>query len=102
MLHVVDFNTPRCTLEEDGPRILGQRDGAEEDHYCDEHARRWIGIEPGLTARLPDDDGGNDDADVVDGVADDMDEDAQHAEVAAGLFHLSHIVTMLCVRPNAL
>lgn len=102
MLHVVDLNTPRRTLEEDGTRVLGQRNGADEDHYGDEHARRWVSVETGLAARLPDDDGGNDYTDIVDGVADDVDEYPEHAEVAAGLLPLSHIVTVFCMRPNAL
>lgn len=102
MLHIVDLNTPGGALEQDGPGVLGQRDGADEDHYRDEHARRRVGVEPGLGARLPDDDGGDDDADVVDGIADDVDEDAEHAEVAAGLLPLSHVVTVLCVGSNGL
>lgn len=102
MLHVVDFNTPGCALEEDGPRVLGQRDGADEDHDGDEHARSRVGIEPGLGACLPDDYGGNNDADVVDGIADDVDEDTEHAEVTARFLHLSHVVTVLRVRSNPL
>lgn len=102
MLHVVDLNTSRRTLEQDGARVLGQRDGADEDHYRDEHARRRVGIEPGLGACLPDDYRGNDDANIVDGVADDVDEDTEHAEVAAGLLRLGHVVTVLCVGSNGL
>lgn len=102
MLHIVDLDTPRRTLEEDCPRVLGQRDGADEDHYGDEHARRGVSVEPGLAARLPDDDGGNNDADVVDGVSDNVDKYPEHAEVAAGLLPLSHVVTVFCVRANAL
>lgn len=102
MLHIVDLNTSRRALEEDGPRVLGQRDGADEDHYCDEHARRRISVKSGFAAGLPDDDGGNDNADVVDGVADDVDEYPEHAEVTARLLPLSHVVTVFCVRSNAL
>lgn len=102
MLYVVNLNTSRGALEQDGTGVLGQRDGADEDHYRDKHARRRVGVEPGLGARLPDDDGGDDDTDVVDGVADDVDEDAEHAEVAARLLHLGHVVTVLCVGPNGL
>lgn len=102
MLHVVDLDAPGGALEQDGARVLGQRDGADEDHDGYEHARRGVGVKPGLGARLPDDDGGDDDADVVDGVADDVDEDAQHAEVAAGLLHLGHVVAVLGVRPDGL
>lgn len=102
MLHVVDLDTSGGTLEQDGPGVLGQRDGADEDHYSDEHARRRVRVEPGLGARLPDDHGGNDDADVVDGVADDVDENAEHSEIAAGLLPLGHVVTVLCVGSNGL
>lgn len=102
MLHVVNLDAPRCTLEQDGSGVLGQRNGADEDHYRDEHARRRVGVEPGLGPRLPDNYSGNDDADVVDGVADDVDEDTEHAEVAAGLLHLGHVMTVLCVGPNGL
>lgn len=102
MLDVVDLDTSRGALEQDSARVLGQRDGADKDHYRDEHARRRVGVEPGLGARLPDDDGGDDDADVVDCVADDVDEDAEHAEVAAGLLRLGHVVAVLCVRPDGL
>lgn len=76
MLHVVDLDAPGGALEQDGAGVLGQWEGADEDHDGDEHARRRVGVEAGLGTRLPDDDGGNDNADVVDGVADDVDEDA--------------------------
>lgn len=102
MLHVVNLNASGGALEQDGPGVLGQGDGADEDHYRDEHACRRVGVEAGLGARLPDDDGGYDDADVVDGVADDVNEDAEHSEVAAGLLRLGHVVTVLCVGSNGL
>lgn len=102
MFHVIDLNTSGRTLEQDSARVLGQRDGADEDHYRDEHARSRIGVEPGLGACLPDDYGCNDDANIVDGVANDVNEDTEHAEVAAGLLRLGHVVTVLCVGSNGL
>lgn len=97
MFHVLDLNTARGTLEQNGPRVPRQRDRADEDHDGDEHARRRVCIETRLEPGLPDYDGGYDDPDVVDGVSDDVDENAEHAEVTAGLLKMGHIVTVLGV-----
>lgn len=97
VLHVVNFHAPGRALQQNGPRVLGEWDGAEEDHQGDEHARRRVRVEARVALGLPDDDGGDDDANVVDGVADDVDQDAHHAEVVARLLKLGHVVTVLRV-----
>lgn len=71
MLHVLDLHAPWGALEEDGARVPCQRYGTYEDHDGDEHARRRVCVVACFVLRLPDDDGGNNDTDVVDGVPDD-------------------------------
>lgn len=102
MLHIVNLDASGGALEQDSPRVLGQWNGTDEDHDCDEHARRRVRVEPGLGTRLPDDDGCDDDTNIVDGVADDMDENTEHAEVTAGLLRLSRVMTVLCMSADGL
>lgn len=102
MLHVVDLHPARCALQQDGACVLGERNGADEDHQRDEGAGRGVRVEARLGGGLPDDDGGDDDADVVDGVADHVDEDPEHAEVSTGFLELGRVVAVLRVGTDGL
>lgn len=97
MLHIVNLNTARRALQQNRPRVPRQRNGAEKDHDGDERARRRVRVEALWRGRLPDDDSRDDDAEVVYGVAHDVYKHAQHAEIAAGLLELRHVVTVLGV-----
>lgn len=97
MLHIVDFHAAGRTLQQDCARVLGEWDGAEEDHQGNEHARSRVRVEPRVAFGLPNHDGGDNDADVVDRVADDMDQNSHHAQVMTWLLKLGHVVTVLRV-----
>lgn len=58
-----------------------ERDGGDKDHDGDAHAHGWIGVESAAVVGEPDYCCGDDDAEVVCAVADDVDEDAHHGEV---------------------
>lgn len=72
MLHIVEEDPGGCALKQDVARTLRLRDGNTKDHESDEGTRCWVCIETLWRGGLPDDDGGDDDTDVVDGVADKM------------------------------
>lgn len=102
VLHVIDFYAPRRALQQDCPRVLCEWYGAEEDHQGDKHACCRVRVETRITFGLPDNDGGDNDANVVDGVANDMDQNSHHTEVMARLLKLGHVVTVLCMRVDGL
>lgn len=79
-----------------------QRDGADEDHEGDEGAGGRVRVEPLLVAGLPDNYRGDDDPDVVDGVADHVHQHPEHAQVAAGLLELGRVVAVLRMRLDGL
>lgn len=97
MLHIIHFYTSGCALQQDLARVEGQRDGAPKNHEGDEGACCRVCVEALGEAGLPDNHGGDNDANVVDGVANDVDQDPEHAEVAAGLVQLGRVVAVLCV-----
>lgn len=100
MFDIIDLNAARSALKQDSTRVLDERQGSQQNHNRDAHARTGIGVEPGWIMGLPDDHGGNDDADVVDSISDDVDQNTKHTEITAGLLKLSQVVTMLCVGWN--
>lgn len=79
MLHIIHLHTPGCALQQDLARVQCQWDGAPKDHQGDESARRGVCVEALGEPGLPDDHGSDDDAYVVDGIANDVDEDPKHA-----------------------
>lgn len=97
MLHIVHLHATGRALEQDLARVQRQWDGAPKNHEGDEGARCGVCVEALRVAGLPDNDGGDDDANVVDRVAYEVDQDAEHAQIAAGLGQLGRVVAVLCV-----
>lgn len=80
---VVDAEAGGHGLEEDPGGGLAERDGGEEDDDGDEQGDgRVCVVAPGVVCE-PDEEGRDDDADVAEGVAQDMKEDAAHVQVVA-------------------
>lgn len=95
VLDIAEVDALRRALEQDLAAVLHQGHGGEQDHDGDAHADGGIGIEAGVGAGEPDDDGGDDDAHVVEGVPEDVEHGAHHAEVAAGgLDGLLHVAVV--------
>ena len=63
-------------------RVHTKRNRGDKDHNRDTHAHGWIGVKPTAVVGEPDYCGSDDDAQVVCAVANDVDEDAHHGEVA--------------------
>ena len=86
---VVDGHSSWRGLEEDARGCFAERDGGAEDYDCDDERNAWVDVvAPGVVCK-PDYEGGGDDADVSQGVTQDVEEHATHVEivrVAAGLF----------------
>ena len=83
VLDILDLDAERRRLEENLAAALRQGDGRDQDHDGDPHTNSWIGVEASGRLDEPDDDCRNDDADVVDCVADDVDQDAHDAQIHA-------------------
>jgi len=81
VLDVVKANAARCRLQQDGTRTVGERDGRDENQERNPHADGGVGVETRRRRGTPDDGGGSDDAYVVEGVAQDMQENAHDAEI---------------------
>lgn len=78
---VVDAEAGGHGLEEDPGGGLAERDGGEEDDDGDEQGDgRVCIVAPGVVCE-PDEEGRDDDADVAEGVAQDMEEDTAHIQV---------------------
>lgn len=102
MLDIGDLYSSGGTLEQDGPRVPGERYGADEDHDGYKHARCRVCVEAPLESRLPYHHSSDDDADVVDGVSDDVDQNTEHAEITTGRLKLGHVMTVLRMSSNGL
>lgn len=102
MLHIVDDDTLGCALKQNLAGVLRLLDGYAKNHKGDEGTSCRVCIEALGGGCLPDDDGGDDDADVVDGIADDMDQNSEHAQVAAGLLDFERVVAVLGVVADGL
>lgn len=76
MLDIIDFHTSWRALEQNCPGLPREWYGAQEDHQGNKGACSRVSVKSLLVTRLPDDDGGNNDADVVDGIAYHVNEDA--------------------------
>ena len=102
VLDVPQVDAAGGALQQDGAAVLDEGQRREQDHDGDAHARAGVGVEARRVVGLPDHQGGDDDADVVEGVADDVGEHAEHAQVAAGALKLGCVVAVLCVRLDGL
>lgn len=81
LLNVVDVEVVRGGLEEDLGRGGGQGDGGAEDDEGDEEGDGRVGIEAVRGVGEPDDERGDNDADVAEGIADDVEYHGTHAQV---------------------
>jgi len=97
MLDIVQVDPTWGTLEEDGTAVLDQWKGGEQDHERDAHADPGVSIVTGLIMCEPDNKCGNDNSNVVEGIANDVNEDTHHAEISARRLELSNVVAMLRV-----
>lgn len=91
-------------LQEDARGGFAERDGGGEDYGGDDQGDGRVHVEAPAVVREPDEEGGGDDADVAEGVAQDVEEDAAHVEVAVrvavaalGLLFLGLGVSVLLV-----
>lgn len=78
---VVDADAGGDGLEEDAGGGFAEGDGRAEDYEGDDEGDEGVGIEAVGGGCEPDYEGGADDADVAEGVAHDVQEDAAHVEV---------------------
>lgn len=81
MLDVAQVDPLRRALQQDLAAVFDQRQRGEEDHERDAQPDGRIGVETPRRRGKPDDDGGDDDAYVVDGVAEHMQQGTLHAQV---------------------
>jgi hypothetical protein len=98
VLDIIDLDAERRRLQQNLAAALRQGDGGEQDHDGDPHTNSWIGVEALIRLDEPDDDGGNDDADIVDCIADDVNEHAEDTKIHSVLFGLRDDVHMGFVR----
>ena len=97
VLHITDVDTARRALEQNQPAVLHQRKSREQNHNGDAHAHARIGVEPSLVVGLPDHQRGNNDADVVERITDDMNQYAEHSKISAGGREVGNCMTVLGV-----
>lgn len=95
MLHIVDYHPFGRALKQDLATILCLRYSYAKDHDGDEGTSCGICVEALRGRGLPDDDGRDDDADVVDGITDDMDQHPEHAQIASGFPDVELVVSVL-------
>ncbi|KAL8960634.1 MAG: hypothetical protein Q9183_005430 [Haloplaca sp. 2 TL-2023] len=81
-LDIVDGDARRDGLEEDAGSGLAEGDSGGEDDDSDDEGDAGVDVVAPGPGGEPDDEGGADDADVAQGVAHDVEEDAAHVEVA--------------------
>lgn len=74
-LHSLEVDLRWAGLEKYAAGGEEQRHGGADDHDSDEEGYRWVGVVARGRAGPFYDCGGDDDAEVVDGVADDVQED---------------------------
>lgn len=98
MLDIGEVDALRRALEQDLAAVLDEGHGREQDYERDGHADGGIGVEPSGRGREPDDDRHDDDAHVVEGVSDDVEQGAEHAKVPSGGLDGVSCVAMLAVQ----
>ena len=97
VLHIADIDTARRALEQNQSAVLHKRKSREQNHNGDAHADARIGVEPSLVVGLPDHQRGNNDADVVERIPDDMNQHAEHSKISAGGREVGNCMTVLGV-----
>lgn len=96
-LDVIQSNALGRNLQQNGAALLSEREGRNQNHDADEDADCRVDIVPSMALRLPDDDRRDHDANVVDGIANDVNEHPQHAQVSVGFLGRSLAVVVLGV-----
>jgi hypothetical protein len=97
LLDIIELDTWRRRLQKNSARALGQRYGRGEYHKGDPERDSRIGVEAGGRLGEPDYQRGDYNTYVVEGVAHDVDEDAQHAEIHALRRDVDGEVVVSCV-----
>lgn len=82
-LDVVELEARGCGLQKDCTGALNEGDGGEGDHYGNEEGDGGVGVEALWRVSEPDDEGRDNNAEVVDNVAADVQEHAGYADVYA-------------------
>lgn len=62
---------------------LTKWNSTRENHNGNPQTHTWIGIKPPLVLRLPDNRGGNYDSNIVECIADNVNQDTHHSEIMA-------------------
>lgn len=106
-LDIVDVEVVGGGLEEDLGGRGGQGDGGAEDDEGDEERDCRVGVEAVWGVGEPDYERGDDDADVAEGVADDVEDHGTHAQVGvvvavAAAAVLSGLVVVVADVPGVL
>jgi hypothetical protein len=81
MFDVVNVDTVRRRLQKDFAAALRQGYCGYQDHDGDPHTDSWVGVETIGRLDEPDDECGNNDANVVDGITDNVDEYTKDTEI---------------------
>lgn len=102
MLDVFKIHALGRALHEDLATIFHKRERREQDHNSYTHTHAGVSVEAVLGSREPDDQSGDDDTDVVECVADHVDEDSHHAEIATGRLQVHDGVAVLRMSADGL
>ena len=95
MLHVLKVNASRSDLQQNASAPFGQWYCREEDHDGNEDTDCRIDIIPTLSFSFPYNHSRDNHTYVVDRIANNVDEDAQHAKVSPGARGLGDVVFVL-------
>jgi hypothetical protein len=83
VLDVAEADALRRALQQDLAAVLDQGPRRAQDHERDAHADGRVGVESSGGRGEPDDDGGDDDAHVVERIPENVEQRPHHAEVSA-------------------
>jgi|SRR3569833_1911183 len=97
MLDITQVHATRRALEQDGSAVLHQRQCRHENHNGNAHTNAGISVVASFVAGKPDDGGGDDDSDVVESIADDVNQNPQPAQITARALKLDNVVPVLRV-----
>lgn len=83
VLNIFECDAEWDGFKEDRATVFYERNRWQKNHDSNTHAHAWISVESTFVVGFPDHGWGDDDADIVDCVANDVNQDAHHAEIVA-------------------
>lgn len=95
LLDIVHANTGRSDLQQYTATATCEGHSGQENHDGDEDANSRVGIVSCVSICLPDDQGCDDYAHIVDCIANNVDQHAEHTEVSPGVARCESAVLML-------